>query len=346
MTRPITVAITSVRGADAPSPGLVVAHTLRRQTALNVRITALATDPFVEGLQGLPAADHVVVVPSLDRDPAGFLSGLRRLVREAAPVVLVPGSARDVLLLSPHRAALARLPARVLLPPDPWLAALPFPPVGRRTLVPRHVVLARDDRARPLKGAWRYPVTVRWADGVVAVGRTLRELRAQLDARDENLTAGVYESVAGAEIGVAAVSAGRRQSDIVAARLLTVSEKGCVWSAVTMTDPEVLATARHVLRPLRCPGAMEARFVLDARRRLWFVGLVPGFPSWVSLAAAAGHDLATDYVRLALGFAPAATTPVSDSMVLSRVSVDYPTTIDTLTRLATQGEFRHASTRR
>ena len=347
MTRPITVAITSVRGADAPSPGLVVAQTLRRQTALDVRIMALATDPFVEGLQGLPAADHVVIVPSLDRDPAGFLACLRRLVREAAPVVLAPGSPRDVLLLSPHRAALARLSVRVLLPAERWLSALPFPPVGRRTLVPRHVVLGGRDRVHTLRGGWRYPVRVRWADGVVTVGRTLRELRAQLDARHhESLTAGVYESVTGVEIGVAAVSAGKRQSDIVAARLLTVSEKGCVWSAVTMTDPEVLATARRVLGSLRCPGAMEARFVLDTRGRLWFVGLVPGFPSWVSLAAAAGHDLVTDYVRLALGVAPAATTRGSNRMLLSRVSVDYPTTIETLTCLATQGEFRHASSRR
>ena len=344
MTRPITVAITSVRGADAPSPGLVVAQTLRRQTTLAIRIAALATDPFVEGLQSLPVADHVMIVPPLDRDPVGFLDSLRGLAREAAPVVLVPGSTRDVLLLSPHRAALARLRVRALLPPEAWLAELPFPPVGRRTLVPRHVVLAGHGRAHTLKGAWRYPVRVRWADGGVAVARTLPELLARLEGRDEKLTAGVYESVAGTEIGVATVSAGRRQADIVAARLLTVSEKGCVWSAATMTDPKILATARHVLRSLWCPGPMEARFVLDARHRLWFVGLLPGFPSWVSLAAAAGHDLVTDYVRLALGFAPTATTRVSDGMLLSRVSVDYPTTIDTLTRLATQGEFRHAST--
>jgi carbamoyl-phosphate synthase large subunit len=343
--RPITVAITSVRGADSPSPGLVVAQTLRRQTALDVRIVALAADPFAEGLQGLAVADEVVVVRPIDRDPNGFLASVRRLARDRTPIVLIPGSARDVLLLSRHRTALARARVRVLLPAERQLATLPFPPATRRVLVPRHVMVDGREPERAVHVAWRYPATIRWADGVTAEARSRDELRTLLGSREPTLTAGVHARVAGTEIGVASVSAGGGRPGIVAARLLTVSDTGCVWSAVTLANSRVLAEARRILGALRWPGAMETRFVLDARRRLWCVGLVPGFPSWVSLAAAAGRDLVAEYVRLALGLAPTAANGFIEGVLLSRVSVDHPTTVEVLTRLATEGEFRHVPSR-
>jgi carbamoyl-phosphate synthase large subunit len=343
--RPITVAVTSVRGGDSPSPGLVVAQTLRRQSALDVRIVVLAADPFAEGLLGLPTADRIVVVPGIDRDPEGFLTSVARLSREASPVVLVPGSAGDIVRLSPHRAGLARARVRVLLPGERQLATLPFPPARRGVRVPRHVTVDGRDPERAVRLAWRYPVTVRWADGLTAEARSRGELRSMLGARAPTLAAGIHARVAGAEIGVASVSAGGGRPDVAAARLLAVSDTGCVWSAVTTTDPRVLGMARCLLGALRWPGAVEIRFVLDARRRLWCVGLVPGFPSWVSLAAAAGRDLAVDYVRLALGLAPSAANGFTEGVLLSRVSVDHPTTVQTLARLATEGEFHHVPSR-
>ena len=345
MKWPITVLITSVRGADSPSPGLVAAQTLRRQTALDVRIIALAADPFAEGLQGLPVADQVVVVPRIDRDPEGFLASVARLGREASPLVLVPGSAGDVVRLSPYHARLARARVRVLLPAERHLATLPFPPAARQVLVPRHVMVDGREPERAVHAAWRYPVTVRWTDGVTAEARSRDELRALLGSREPSLTAGVHARVAGTEISVASVSAGGRRPGVVAVRLLTVSDTGCVWSAVTMADPQVLAAARRILGTLRWPGAMEVRFVLGARGRLWCVGLVPGFPSWVSLAAAAGRDLVAEYVRLALGLAPVAANGFAEGVLLSRVSVDHPTTVEALTRLATVGEFYHVPSR-
>ena len=339
----VTVALTSVHGGDAPSAGLVAAQMLRRQQALNVRLIVLATDAFADGIQGVHVADHVVVVPPLARDPGAFVARVCDLARKERRFVLVPGSPADAIALASWEPTLRRAGARAILPKATRLHELPFPSAGRGVRAPRHLLVAGSHRLQALRRAWRYPVGIQFADGDQAWAHSPTDLHAILSAGPAGAVAGVHETVPGTEISVATLARDAAPTSLVVARPLHVAENGVVWSAVTMANPRLVADARRALAALRWRGPAEARFTLDDGGRLWFTGLTPGFPSWVSLTAAAGQDLVLQYVQLALGARPARPSAFADEIFQARVSVDRPTTIDVLRRLVAQGEIRHAA---
>ncbi len=293
MSRRPTVAITSVRGGDAPSAGLVLAQALSRQRAIDVDIAVLASDPLVDGIQAVHVADRVVTVPPLAREPEAFVARLADLARATSPLVLVPGSSADVLALAPHQATLRRAGVRAVLPSPARLADLPSP---------------RAAGVRRLTGRGRRP--------------------------------------AGVELSAASVATHATPSALAVARLLDVSSSGVVWSAVTVAEPAVVAAVTRAVARLRWRGPAETRFVLDRRGRLWFAGLTPGFPSWISLAAAAGQDVAVAYVRLALGLAAGHAGRFTGGLVLSRVSIDRVTTVETLRHLVAHGGITHGTRHR
>jgi len=167
MTRRPIVAITSVRAGDVPSPGLVVAQTLRRHRAMDVEIVVLASEALVDGVQAMHDADRVATVPSLGRDPDGFVAALAPLARAASPFVLVPGSADDVRALAPRQAALRRAGVRALLPPPARLAELPMPRAAGVARVPA--------RGRKPRGTLLSAVSVaaHAAPGALCVARLL-----------------------------------------------------------------------------------------------------------------------------------------------------------------------------
>lgn len=290
MSGDATVAITSVSSGDAPSPGLVVAQTLRRQRAMALEVVVLASDPLVDGILAVHIADRVVTVPPPSREPEAFVHALVPLARERSPLVLVPGTATDARVLAHHQPALRRAGVRALLPSPARVDALPLPRAARLMRV--------GHRERAPKGI---------------------------------------------ELSVVSVAARAAPNALAVARLLEVSASGVAWAAVTVADPGLVRTLTRAMTRLGWRGAAEARFVLDRHRRLWLTALTPGFGSWISLAAAAGQDLALEYVRLALGREPRRARRFTDGLMLARIAVDHVTTIGTLGHLVAHGGIAHGT---
>lgn len=352
-SRAVPVAITSVTAADDPSAGLAAAQTLRNDGARRA-VIALATSAFADGLQSLEAVDEIVVVPSPHGDPAGCVRTLTRLARRRR-LVLLPGSARDVIALAPYRRALALGGIGCLLPPASQTARLPFLGVSRLpgVSVPRHAALVSGGRDTRFRGRWRFPVIVSSSGGASATVRTAADLGPavstlagagpeRVGAMPGPATLSVREAIEGTEFSVAALGAGPQLApSVVAARPLVRSQSGAVWAAVTTTDPRLLAAARQALRAVRWTGPAELELVLDRGGSFWFTGLRPSFPSWISLAEAAGAPLVHEYVRRALGGTPRRITAYRDGLLMSRVAIDVVAALDDVGRLAVEGAVVH-----
>lgn len=347
--QPIWVGITGISAADEPSAGLAAAQSLLHDRVANIRVVALATSAFGDGIQSVVAADEVVVLPSPQREPLRFISALGTLAR-GRRFVLLPCSPGDMIALAPHRAALDRAGVHVLLPSPRQVAALPFFGLSRvrGVKIPRRMRLNPDDLRPVARQTWHWPLVVRTTDGRLSLAASLAEIApmARLLARPWGGAAAIHEPVIGTEISVAVLGnhAGR-VTGLAAALPLLRSDNGALWSAVTTTEPRVLTAAWSVLARTRWIGPAELHLIRDSSGALWFTGLTPGFPSWVSLAAAAGQPLARQYARLALGAAPVLSRDYRDGLLMSRVAVDLTTPVTTLGRLATEGVFTHGTHR-
>lgn len=347
--QPIWVGVTGITAADEPSPGLAAAQSLRRDSIANVRVTALVTSAFADGIQSVGAADEVAVLPSPQQEPDRFVSALAGLARRRR-FVLLPGSPGHVVALAPHRAALNRVGVRHLLPTPRQVAGLPFLrlPASEGVRIPRGTRLDPNDLSPVARRTWRWPLVVRTADGRSALAPSLEAIAAVAHslARPWGLPVAVHEPVVGTEISVAALGGhDGRVAGLAAALPLCRSHNGALWSAVTTTDPRVLTAARRVLAQTRWTGPAEIHLVRDRADTLWFTGLTPAFPSWISLAAAAGQPLARHYAQLALGAAPLPSRAYQDGLLMSRIAVDLVTSITTLSHLVTEGVFTHATHR-
>lgn len=347
--KPVWVGVSGIRAADEPSTGLALAQSLRRDPDANIRVTALATDAFADGIQSVAAADEVVVLPAPEREPLRFISALGTIAR-GRRFVLLPGSPADVLALAPHRAALERERIRHLLPSPRQVSRLPLLGLSRvaGVQIPRSTRLDLNDLRSVARRAWRWPLVVRTPDGrsslapsveaIVPVARSLTRPWASPTV--------AHELVIGARISVAVLgNRDGRVAGLIAALPLFQSDNGALWSAVTTADARVLASARSVLARAHWTGPAELHFVRDQAGALWFTGLTPGFPSWISLAHAAGQPLGRQYVRLAVGAAPLRRQEYRDGLLMSRVAMDFVTPITALGHLATEGVFTHDSRR-
>lgn len=347
--RPISVGITGISAADEPSVGLATAQSLLSDPVAKIRVVALATSAFGDGIQSVAAADEVAVLPSPQQETADFITALGAMAR-CRRFVLLPCSPGDVIALAPHRAALDRAGVHALLPSPRQIAALPFFGLSRvkGIRIPRNTKLDLNDLRPVERRTWRWPLVIRTTDGRLALAVSLAELFpvARSLVRPWGIPSAVHETVTGTEISVAVLgNRAGRVAGLAAALPLHRSDNYALWSAVTTTDPRVLAAARNVLARIRWIGPAELHLIRDQSGVLWFTGLTPGFPSWISLAAAAGQPLARQYARLALGAAPVLPREYRDSLLMSRVAVDLTTTVTTLGRLATEGVFAHGTDR-
>lgn len=345
--RPIWVGISGIHAADEPSAGLAVAQSLRRDSVANIRVVALVTSAFTDGIQSVTSADEVVVVPSPQREPDRFVSALGPLAR-GRRFVFLPGSPGDLIALAPHRATLDREGVHHLLPSPRQVAALPLLGLSRvpGVKVPRSIRLDLNDFRPVARRVWRWPLVVRTTDGRLGLASSVAGIApvAHSLARPCGFPTTIHETVIGTEISVAVLgNRAGRIAGLAAALPLRRSDNAALWSAVTTGEPHVLAAARRVLARARWSGPAELHLIRDQAGTLWFTGLTPGFPSWVSLAAAAGQPLARQYVRLALGAAPLLSPEYRDGLLMSRVAVDLITSVTTLGRLATEGVFTHDS---
>jgi len=340
------VGITGISAADEPSAGLVAAQSLRRGAhASGFGVVALAASAFSDGIQSVSAVDEVVVLPSPQQEPQAFVAAVGELAR-GRRFVLLPGSPGDVVALAPCREALSRAGVRSVLPSSRQVAQLPFLGVSRvaGVRIPRGSGLDPASLRKLALQPYRWPLVLRTTDGRMAAAATLAEIPPLAQALDRpwGMATRAHEGVSGSEISLAVLGGGQgRPLGMAAALPLQRSDNGAIWSAVTTADPAALGAATRILQVARWTGPGELHLIRDEAGVLWFTGLTPGFPSWISLAAAAGRPLVQQYVRLALGAAPLLSGTYRDGLFMSRVAMDLAMPITTLGRLATEGAFSH-----
>jgi len=284
-----------VTGAGGPA-GVAVIRSLQRRS--DVVVLAADMDRWASGLYLVPAGSRHLVPPGLAEEFVDVVVEL--CARERVDVVF---STVDVELprLAAERARLDELGAVLAAPSLETLeTCLDKYALAQRTRgsvrAPRTELLGAVDPA-----GWTYPVIVKPRRGAGSRGVSLVPDAASLLALGADVDWLVQEELPGEEFSVDTLVDvdGRVVAAVPRSRVRV--DSGVSVAGVTVRDPELVEVAAQVAAAIGLVGVANIQLRRDVEGRPALLEVNPRFPGSLPLTIAAGVDLPSLALDLALG---------------------------------------------
>ncbi|MFM9878033.1 MAG: ATP-grasp domain-containing protein [Rhodoglobus sp.] len=282
-----------VTGAGGPAGVAVIRSLLRRA---DLEVFAADMDGWASGLYLVPADRRRVVHPAVAE---GFVDGVRELVASDGIDIVVATVDAELRPLASRRAELGAVLAAPSLDTletclDKWMLAQRC---EGRVRVPTTALLTAESIARD----WDFPVIVKPRSGAGSRGVRLVSNRQELVAigADESLI--VQENLPGEEFSVDVFAA--PDGHVVAAvpRSRARVDSGVSIAGYTVHSSELESTAAAVAEAIGLVGVANVQLRYDTAGVAALLEVNPRFPGALPLTIAAGVDMPSLAIDLALG---------------------------------------------
>ena len=282
-----------VTGAGGPAGVAVIRSLLARD---DIDVFAADMDRWASGLY-LVAADRRRIVPPAVAD--GFVDSVRDVVASDGIDVVVSTVDFELRPLALHRAELGAVLAAPSIDTlevclDKWMLAQRC---EGRLRVPTTALLT----AEAIASHWDFPVIVKPRSGAGSRGVRLVEDRAALEAIGPDESQIIQENLPGDEFSVD-VLAGADGAVIAAVpRSRTKVDSGVSIAGYTLHSTELEQTAAAVAEAIGLVGVANVQLRYDSAGVAALLEVNPRFPGAMPLTIAAGVDMPSLAVDLALG---------------------------------------------
>jgi carbamoyl-phosphate synthase large subunit len=283
-----------VTGAGGAAGVAVIRSLLKRD---DVEVFAGDMDGWAAGLYLVPAERRRILQPGR---AANFVDGIAALCsRDQLDVVI---STVDVEL-PPLAARRGELNGAVLAAPsietlevtlDKWLLAQRCAPLTR---VPTTRLL--DDAG--IAADWDFPVIVKPRQGAGSRGVHLVRDRAELEAHVRDESQLIQENLPGEEFSVDVLAAEDGAVVVAVPRTRARVDSGVSIAGRTLHDEALQSTAGQVASAIRLVGVANVQLRYDVNGVPALLEVNPRFPGALPLTIAAGADLPSLALDLALG---------------------------------------------
>ncbi|MGY2074936.1 ATP-grasp domain-containing protein [Blastococcus sp. SYSU DS0828] len=284
-----------VTGAGGPA-GIAVLRSLARRD--DVELLAADMDRYASGLYLVDAGARHLVRPGLSEE---FVDSLVALCERECVDVLFSTVDVELPRLAAERKRLDAVGTTLAAPSLETLEVCldKYALAQRCTEVlptPRTALLGETD-----PGSWDYPVIVKPRRGAGSRGVHLVEDAAALTALGSDEDTLVQAHLPGDEYSVDTLA--DADGHVVAAvpRSRLRVDSGVSVAGATVADPELVETARRVARAIGLVGVANVQLRRDAEGRPALLEVNPRFPGAMPLTVAAGVDMPSLALDLALG---------------------------------------------
>ena len=345
------VGVTGMNATDNPAPGVPVVRSLRADPAFSGRVIGLGYDPLDPGFyaDGLLDAGALLPFPSAGR--AAVAEKIRLLRREFGLEVILPTLDSELRVLAALEPELRASGIAMHVPDVASIEAvskarLPALAERARVKVPDSEAIASPTAVARAIDRLGLPVVVKG----VYYGATIASSEAEaIAAYHRYITTWgvpviVQAHVRGEEYNVAALGDGTgRTVGAVAMRKMALTDQGKAWAGVTVFDQELLDTTGRIIRELRWRGGIEVELMRESGTgALHVMEINPRFPAWIHLATAAGQNLPSAAVRLALGDSVPTFSSYRVGLRFVRITLDQTGDLATFGALSTRGQIDFA----
>lgn len=309
-----------VTGTGGPA-GVAVVRSLARREDLEV--VAADMDGLAAGLYLLPPERRALVPPGADPD---FADRVIDLCRDRGVRVLIPTVDVELEPLARRRADLERAGV-VLAAPGPRTLAVALDKweLARRCAPLLRVPTTRLLDTEGIRAPWDFPVIVKPRRGAGSRGVRVVPSRAELTAIGPDTELIVQAMLPGTEYSVDILA--RDGDQVVAAvpRSRDRVDSGVAIAGRTVTDQELVDQAGAVARAIGLHGVANVQLRRDPAGRPALLEVNPRFSGAMPLTIAAGADMPSLAVDLALGRALPDYVPIREvAQVRYLTEIDVP----------------------
>lgn len=293
-----------VTGVGGPAGVAVLRSLLRRS---DVEVYAGDMDGWASGLYLVPAEHRRILPPGLSPD---FVDAVRQLCADDGIDVVI--STVDVEL-PPLAARRAELGAVLAAPSEATLAVT----LDKWELAQRCAPLLRVPVTRLLNDEgialnWTFPVIVKPRRGAGSRGVRLVPDRAALAAMEPDEALIIQENLPGDEYSVDVIADANGSVVAAVPRTRTRVDSGVSIAGRTVHDAGLESTAAAVARAIGLRGVANVQLRRDTEGVPALLEVNPRFPGALPLTIAAGVDLPSLALDLALGIELPATLDFAD----------------------------------
>ena len=294
-----------VTGAGGPAGVAVIRSLLKRA---DVEVYAGDMDGWASGLYLVPAERRRLLLPGLAPD---FVDGIAEIAKKDAIDVVISTVDVELPPLASRRTELggavlaAASEATLAVTLDKWELAQRCAPLLR---VPTTRLLT----AAGIAADWDFPVIVKPRRGAGSRGVHLVADRAALEAHEPDDGQIIQENLPGEEFSVDVLA--DASGEVVAAvpRTRTRVDSGVSIAGRTVHDDELESTAAAVAKAIGLVGVANVQLRYDVAGVPALLEVNPRFPGALPLTIAAGVDLPSLALDLALGVELPARLPFRD----------------------------------
>jgi len=304
----LTVGVTGINASDNPAPGVGVAKSLKEADALQLTIAGLAYDAMEPGIFMDWYIDKSYLIPYPSARYEALMERLLYIKESFDLDAVIPTLDSELPFFMKYSSELADHGIATFLPSEEQYRLrakdrLADMAAQAGLLAPKQAVVSSYQELTAAVEEIGLPVMVKGALYKAYRAHTMDEAMAYFGkiVAQWGYPIIIQQVVTGEEMNVIGVGDGEGKAlGLVAAKKMSITEQGKIWTGVTILHEELLAATHRFVEKTKWRGAFEMECIVD-RDKVYLIEINPRFPAWVYFATGVGINLPDMLLRRALG---------------------------------------------
>jgi len=308
MMEALHIAISGINASDNPAPGTGVARSLLENEDYDYKLFGLAYDALEPGIYMNWLFDRSFIVPYPTASHEALMGRLLYVQQQVGMDVVIPTLDSELPFYISNAERLKKLGIHCFLPTEEQFQLRSkerLSDVAEQAgiLAPEQRLVSSQEELIEATQSLGFPVMVKGTLYKAYAAYTLDSALVSFGkiAAEWGFPVIVQKMVKGEELNIIGVGDGEGEVvGLVAARKMSVTEMGKIWTGVTVKHPEMEEATRKFVKKFKWRGAFEFECMVD-EDDIYLIEINPRFPAWVYLSTGVGVNLPAMLVKLAMG---------------------------------------------
>ena len=343
----LTIGVTGLNAIDSPGPGVGVIRALRDCEDFDLRIIGLSYEALEPGVYMHDVVDKSYQIPYPSAGSAQLQTRLQYIHEKESLDAIIPTFDAELANFIKLTPTLKSWGINCFMPSMEQLTELDKMHIydfGKEHGfdIPKTKFISSISQIEDLEDEFDYPMVVKGKFYEAYIAQNKGQIESyfhKLNAK-WGLPVVIQEFITGTEIIIAGLGDGTgRLMGAVPLRKLYITDKGKGWSGVVLEDEALIDLTKKFVETSKWKGGFEIEIMRTEEGKFFIMEINPRFPAWIYAASAAGQNMPSALIKLAMGIEVDPFTSYKPGTMFVRYSWDLITDINEFQQITTTGEL-------